>query len=64
MNFEWEKINTTTWRARTPHGWIVLHKSFDSDTEVTVAESMVLYPDPKHEWKLKPISLDSSRGDI
>jgi len=48
--FEWEllkRINSpyaSTYRAKVPGGWIVLHWS--------ETKSMVFIPDPNHEWKV------------
>ena len=52
MKFLWETVSKGYFRAKVFGGW-VLHSSryeYESDMNVSISESMVFIPDPRHEW--------------
>jgi hypothetical protein len=53
MKFQWEKLNSTTERAKVIGGWVLRSRDVDDcNTQYTV-ESMVFIPDPEHKWSVK-----------
>lgn len=50
IEFKWESMGDSTWRAKVIGGWIVAH-IIEGDKEFT--NSMVFIPDPKHEWEIQ-----------
>ena len=47
MEWEWEKLDADTYRARVFSGWLV--QALD---ETLKAQSMCFVPDPCHEWEI------------
>ncbi len=46
INFDWECLLGTTYRAKVIGGWIVRNEEFER------SESMVFVPDPNHQWEI------------
>ena len=47
---KWEKVVNTTYRMKTPGGWLV----FDSAGMVSGSVTLCHVPDPGHDWKFLP----------
>lgn len=57
MEWQWEKLDESTWRAKIIGGWIVLHiKTFaisgSKNYSQSQSESMVFVSDRDHEWTI------------
>jgi len=62
MQWNWERLDANTYRAKVIGGWIVLHcggANSCSDTlssaelkKLPLSESMVFMPDRDHEWTI------------
>lgn len=59
FDFEWEKLDASTKRAKVISGWIVLHETQIISTKGLIAatESMVFILDRDHEWMIPAIPL-------
>lgn len=69
--FEWEFIDSSSWRAKVIGGWLVLHTNSIAMTDgkkriVSQSESMCFVADKDHEWLiLKPgVELSASKVTI
>jgi hypothetical protein len=67
IEWEWEKLDDSTWRVKVIGGWLVLHVNQIIVTdakkrEIEQRESMVFISDRDHEWTVvAPRALDTQK---
>lgn len=59
IEWEWEKLDETTFRSKVIGGWLVLHCTHtiitsDKKREMVRSESMQFVADRDHEWSIAP----------
>jgi hypothetical protein len=57
IEWEWEKLDKYTLRAKVFGGWLVLHAypvtiTDHKKRDMSQSESMVFVPDPNHQWTI------------
>lgn len=73
IEWEWEKLDTNTFRAKVIGGWIIrciggfLRNEVVSVKEaknLSMSESMTFIPDRDHEWHILPKLIDELENGI
>lgn len=71
IEWNWEKLDGATYRAKVMGGWLVLHTNhttiIDSkkNKDMVQSESMSFIPDRDHEWTIvTPIQPDAPKSTV